>query len=731
MQEMIEDKKMATEEAIDISHYFKLLKSSWLAIVTFSVLVTGLAVLIVLSLTPKYMATATLLIEAQEKKAVSIQEVVGIDSTQKEYYQTQFEILKSNQIAERVIKQFNLENLDEFNSGLNEKTTLIDTIKQMPMIASLLPQKEDMRSEEDQQEMIRQLVLMAFQARLSITPVRSTQLVKISFISEDPKLAAQIANAVGYAYIEINLESRLSATQYASGWISSRLGELRDQLSDSEQKLSEFLVKEKLIDDSGIDALASQELINLTDRLAEVRDQRIATESAYTALSSNNVTDIASLSSIPVISQHPQVLAIRNAELEAQNEVNELSKRYGAKHDKMIAATARLKSVRDQARSTTKKLIVGIGKELDSLRKQESLLEETIQSRKEEFQDLTVKKSRFESLKREVETNRNVLNVFLTRQKETTATGDFNSTNARFTDEALIPQFANSPKKKMIVALAFVMSLGMAIVLVFIIDAMKNTIESMKDFEDRFGLIPLGGIPLVKVSRFKKKPLDNTLFFDDNESIFTESIRSLRTSLMLSHVNKPHKCIAITSSLASEGKTTVSINIAMSMAKVENVLLIDCDLRKSSIAERFGYKKHQQGLTNFLMMGTDIEDCLLKDERSGLTILPAGMATPNPQELLTSPKFSQMIDMLSSRFDRIIIDTPPTLPVSDALIIGQLAQYALVVVKANETKQDVVKKLFSKLISHNIAIDGVIINQVSDKYGELNYQYGHYGNYTQ
>jgi polysaccharide biosynthesis transport protein len=727
MQQIIEDKKMVAEEIVDLSHYFTLLKKHWLSILTFVILVTGLAVLVALSLTPVYTATATLMIEAQEKKAISIQEVVGIDSNQKEYYQTQFEILKSNQISERVIKQLGLDNLEEFNPSLVNKSSLLDSIEAMPLISSLLKSQKKERSEEQIQESIRQTVLNVFQKKLAIEPVSNTQLVKIRFTSADPKLAAKIANAVGYSYIETNLESRLSATQYASGWITGRLGELKDQLAKSEQTLSEFLVKEKLIDDSGIDALASQELLNLTTRLAEVRDERIATESAYTALTSSKVTDIAQLASIPAISQHPQVVSIRAAEVNAENEVNELSKRYGPKHDKMIAANARLRSVRDQARATTQKLISGIGKELEATRKQETLLMDTIQSRKSEFQALTVTKSRYEALKREVETNRDVLNVFLQRQKETTATQDFNSTNARFTDEALVPQKPSAPKKGLIVALAFVASLGLAVVLVFIGDAMKSTIESLKNFEDRFGLIPLGGVPVVKARRFKKLPLDNSVLFDEQEISFAESIRSIRTSLMLN--NRENKRLAITSSNASEGKTTVSINIAMAFAKLENVVLIDCDLRKSSVAERFGMKKFQQGLANHLVMDTQLADCLYKDERSGLTVLPAGMIVTNPQELLSSSKFIDLLNTLEQQFDRIIIDTPPSLPVSDSLIIGQLTKSALIVVKANETKQETVKKIFTKLLQHKIHIEGVVVNQISRKLASAEYGYGEYGRY--
>ncbi len=728
MQQIIEDKKSGSEEIIDLSHYIRVLKHSWFKISLFALMVTVLTILVVLQLTPKYTATATLLIEAQEKKAVSIQEVVGIDSTQKEYYQTQFEILKSNQIAERVIEQLKLKDLLEFNGSLDTERTIVDDIKEIPLVASLLKKEGVEKSQAEIDESIRQSVLEAFQKKLAITPVRNTQLVKISFTSEDPKLAAKVANAIGYAYIEQNLQARLDATQYASSWITSRLGELQQQLANSEQALSDYLIQEKLIDDSGIDALASQELSALTARLSEVRDRRIEVESAYSALRTTDARDIAAISAIPAISSHPQVVAIRQAELDAQNEVKELSKRYGAKHDKMIAAQARLTAVEDQALATTRQLISGFGKELQALRKQEGLIQSTIDERRGEFQDLTVKRSRYDALKREVETNRDVLNVFLQRQKETTATQDFNSTNARFTDEALVPQLPSAPKKGLIVALAFVASLGLAVVLVFIGDAMKNTIESVKNFEDKFGLIPLGGVPVVKARRFKKKPLDNSVLFDDHEISFGESIRSIRTSLMLN--SRENKRIAITSSNASEGKTTVSINIAMAFAKLENVVLIDCDLRKSSIAERFGLKKFQQGLANHLMMETELVDCLYKDEKSGLTILPAGMIVTNPQELLSSPKFAELLNTLEQQFDRIVIDTPPSLPVSDSLIIGQLTKSALVVVKANETKQDAVKKTFAKLLQHQIHIEGVVINQISRKEASVEYGYGEYGNYS-
>ncbi|RQW63882.1 GumC family protein [Vibrio viridaestus] len=724
MQQVFTKATSPEEDAIDIQHYIKLIYSNWLKIASFTVLITIIAVLIALQITPKYTATATLLIESKEKQAVTFEDALSLDSNKQEYYNTQYEILRSSTIAEKVIKKLNLDQLKEFNPSLSNEVGFWDKVKESPLFASLLKKEEV--NEEDKNESVRQSVINAVKSRLTISPISSTHLVNISFESKDRKLAAKIANEVGYAYIETNLESKLSATQYASSWITGRLSDLRDQLSKSEQALSDFLINEKLIDDSGIQTLASQELANLTKRLADVRDQRIETESAYSALTSGHVTDVGSLSSIPAISQHPQVIAIRQAELAAINQVKELSKRYGPKHDKMIQAQAKLDSVEAQAKDVTEKLIAGIGKELQAQRKQEQLLEKEINDKKSNFQTLTVKRSKYEALQREVETNRELLNTFLTKQKETSATEDYDSAVARFTDMAAVPQYPSKPNKKLIVGFATFVSICFSIFIILVNDLLKNSISTEKGLEDKFGFLPLASVPKIKSKRFAKKPIDSSIFGEDKESIFSESIRSIRTSLMLSNINKSHKTIAITSSLAGEGKTSIAVNMAQSFATIEKTLIIDCDLRKPNLAERFGFKSSQQGLTNHLAMGTAIEDCLYQDSKTGLTILPAGMFSANPQEILSSAKFKLMLDNLADKFDRVILDTPPTIPVSDTLIIGKMADSVLLVIKANETKINTIRKTINKLISHDLVIDGVVLNQVSER-SSADKHYGYYG----
>ncbi len=704
-------------QLLDLGYYIHLIKTRWLPIVTFAVLCSAIAILVVLSITPVYKATATLLIDSSTKKAVSIEEVVGFDTSTKEYYQTQLEILKSNQVAQRVIDKLELAHSEEFNSALKHSepgivSQLKLALKSLPVLKAYMSETDKEPTAEEVEEQINRKVLKAFKAKLSISPVRKTQLVRISFESEDPQLAAQIANEVGHAFIENNLESKLLATEQATSWINTRLSELKSKLDESETKLLAFLKKQELIDDSGIVALTSSELSNLTDRIAKATEKRIETQAVYSALRNSNSKDVTTLASIPLISNHPQIRDIRQAESEAVKRVSELSKRYGPKHDKMIQAQAQLETISHRANRVVAKLVNGIEKELTSAVNQERLLRDELLAKKDEFQELSLVKREYDVLKRDVDTNAKLYDLFLTRQKEASATSDFSSSNARFSDYALVPEAPSKPNRKLIVVLAFAISLGFALVVVIAQDAFNNTIESSRDFENKLGLLPTGTIPKIKDKMYKKTPLDSSVFANDKFTVFQESVDSIRTSLVLSLHNTQRKLIAVSSSVPGEGKTTTSVNLALSFSKLERVLLVDCDLRKPSIAQRFKLNPSTPGLVNHLLMNNPLEECITSIEGTNLDVMSAGMVAPDPQELLGSQGFTELIEKLETKYDRIIIDTPPILPVKDSFIVGKMTGGIILVLKANSTTKSVYKHTMTLFTKHKIVIDGVVLNQV-------------------
>lgn len=723
------------EERLAVGHYLSVIRARLLPISIFTILCTLLTLLIVLSQTPIYRATATLLIEANQKSAVSIEEVVGIDTTAKEYFQTQFEIIKSNRVAQRVIEKMDLINHPEFNSSLVESSGYSAKIAEQ--FNSLLgrfsffnqsPEEQSTVETSLSNEVTKTKVLEEFKSRMSIISVSKTQLVKISFESKDAVLSATIANEIGNAFIENSLESKIVATELATNWINSRLLELKQKLQQSEQALLAFLEEQKLIDDRGIDALTSTELANLTERLSSATERRIASQSLYSALRRKNA-DLASISSLSQISNHPQVTNIRLAEIEAEKRVSELSKRYGPKHDKMIQAKAQLASVQQRAEKVVAKLITGIQQELYRAQRQEELLRQELASKKDEFQELGIVKREYDALKREVDSNAKLYDLFLTRQKETSATSDFTTANARFTDSALIPLEPAKPQKKRIVMISFVASLFSAILAALLLDSLRNTISDSNDFEEKIGLVPLASLPKVKGIRGT-----NPLFKLDKANaklarLYLEKIDSLRTTLLLNQGQDQYaKVINVTSSLPNEGKTSIAMQLARSFSKLEKVLLIDTDLRRPTVYLELNLPRSQAGITNFVHSDISFEECIASPAKAEFDVALSGIATSSPHETLSHKKFHQFIDIAMEKYDRVIIDTPPSLLVSDCLIVGKLVGHMVLVVKAHSTKLSTARTAIDQLHRHNIALDGVVLNSVSTSLSSVHEKY-HYSYY--
>lgn len=722
----LSDKRLfGSDNIFDVGRYINLLKKKWLRIILFSLVCTAIAAAVAMSLPSKYIATATLKLEGDTTKAISIESVVGIDTSKQEYYLTEFEIIKSRAIAERVIERLELYKLPEFNPSLQGEPSVTDELVWKAL--DLLPYKKTSGQEDSElvqdSYITEQRILSRFNKGLSIVPVRRTHLVKISYESKDPQLAADIANAVGEAYIEEGLRARLDVEAEASTWISKRLEELREKLNQSELALSSYLESEQLVDNSGIDTQAGSALEDLQSQLNMATDKRIELESKYSTLVNGNLSNEQVFAATEVISLHPQVVTLNSNLASVDKEITELSKRYGPKHKKMIAAYAKRDSLKAQLNTTVRQLVSGIGKELKTAKAREELIQKEMASRVDNFQELSIKKRKYDSLVLDVETNKNILNLFVNRQKETSAVNGFETQSARFTDRATPPIAPAKPNKKLIVVLVFLVSALFAVVVVLFRESLKNTIDTVKGCEERLGLIPLGSIPQV-TNRESRNGITSELFFDKDSVAFSESVRSLRT--LLSLMKRDNKFIAIASSLPNEGKTTTAINLAIAYAQTERTVVIDADLRRSSIAERFGLSKFEKGLVNHVVMGEPLKECLHKDEKSGVTILPAGMIAPNPQDVLSSDRFVALLNKLQEHFDRVIIDTPPALTVSDSFIIGKHAESVFLVVKANSTRVKTFRNTISHFSNHGVKVEGVILNQVKTKISKNEYSYYNY-----
>ncbi|HCG79847.1 MAG TPA: hypothetical protein DE015_11660, partial [Oceanospirillales bacterium] len=666
----------AAVEVIDLSHYWQVIRRQLKKIILFSAIITVIAVLVALAITPVYRATATILIEAEEAKVLSIEEVYGLGSASDEYYQTQFEILKSRELAKRTVLELGLIDNPEFNPAhpANKKSF---SIKEM-----ILGEAEPLTEEE-----ILAKTVDTFWEAVSISPVRKTQLVKVSVDSESAEMARVAANAMAQQFIESQLDAKVEVTQQAAGWLSDRLGGLKAKLEASERKLQQYREDNDLVDVEGVDTLVAKEIDQITEALVEARARRLELQGTYEQLQSLGALNYDNLSSLPSIISNPVVVNLRDAETQAELKVSELKKRYGPLHPKMIAAESDLEAVRESVLTQMKRIATSIESNYLVAQSKENSLEKALRNSKSDVRNLNRTEFTLSEYQREVRTNRQLYEAFFNRVSETSATGDLQTANARVVDPAIKPVVPVKPNKKLIVLLALVVSGMFGVALAFLLDILDSTIKNLDDVERKLDVPMLGLLPLVG----KKQDAGDAeqmvrAFVGEGMDGFRESVRTLRTGLTLASMEQPASVILVTSSVPSEGKTTTSTNIAEAFGQMEKTLLIDCDMRRPSVAKKLGLAPNVPGLSNAVAYPDMLDECIQSRPELGIDVISAGPIPPNPLELLGSKNFRDILDTLRGRYQRIIIDSAPMQAVSDALYLSTLVDGVVYVVKADATK---------------------------------------------
>ncbi len=723
------------EEGLDFREYWRVVNRHKWGILSITLLCGVLAALVAYSLEPVYRATATLLIESKSAKVVSIEEVYGLDNPNREYYQTQYEILKSHSLGRKVVESLGLwkhPQYDPAKQAPRQARLNIDWRAWLPAV--LLPEED---AEPPTKEQRKEATTGAMLDKLAIQPVLNSHLVKISFDSPDRALTYRVANELAVAYIESNLEARLQMTKTAASWLTERLAGLRKKLEKSETALQTFHDRERLVDVKGVDSLTASRLGDLSSKLVEARGQRTAAEAVYKQVRALRGKSSEQMESIPAVIKHPLVNALKQKEAEAERRISELAKRYGPQHPKMIAARSNLEVVRKGLKKRIATVVSGVAKEYEAARAGEAELVRSLAGSKKEMRDINRKKYRLGVLEREVETNRQLYELFMTRFKETSATGDMHSANARVVDPARLPGAPFKPKKPRIVILTLLVALVLTIMLAFLLERLDNTLKTTEDVEARLLLPVLGMFPRLKTrGRKDKAPLRH--FLDKPKTNFAESVRTVRTGILLSGLDDPHKVIVVTSSVPGEGKTTVSMNLAFAMGHLKKVLLVDADMRRPSIGEACGLEPSAVGLSHLVAGAAQVSDCVHHIEDTHVHVIPAGIVPPNPLELLSSRRFRDVLEKLGQAFDHIILDTAPTLAVSDALVVASHANGVVYVAKADATPYQAAQVGVKRLRQADAPLIGVVLNQVAARkpssYGGYGYYegdyYTHYG-YTE
>ena len=703
-------------DTLDIVEYWRAIAKRRWSILGLTILVAVLAWLVVSNMRPVYRATTTILIEQGKSKVVSIEEVYSQGMIQREYYQTQVEILKSEELARKVIERLKLTEHPEFDPRQ----------AQPGILARYLPSAQSepaVRSEDD----ILKSVVGRFKRNLQVQLVRNSQLAQITFVSNDKELAAKVPNALAEIYIENDLDARMAMTQKATEWLRQRMGELKTKVDTSERALQEYRDRERIVDTKGVALGASRQLEEFTRSLVEARQKRAQAESAYAVVQQIKAgrSQIA-YESIPSVIGNPLVQRMKEQEAEADRRLSDAAKRYGPEHPKLIQARAEYETAKENTKRQIDVVVAGLAKDYEVAKANEASIEHALSQSKSDIQGLSRKEFQLGVLEREVQQNRNLYDMFVNRLKETSVGGDTQSTIARVVDPATVPSSPFAPNRTQIVGIAAAVTLIIAAMLALLLDRLSNTLNSTTDVENRLGVPALG--VLQKIKGFTKKGfLSELAFFNDTQSTFSEAVRTVRTSVLMSSLDDPHKVVVITSSVPEEGKTTLSFNLACALGQVKKVLLVDGDLRRPKIGKLVGRDRKNPGLADLVAGQAQVSQCVFFDDRAGIHVLPAGTVPPNPLELLSSRRFADVISKLKEAFDIVIIDSAPLQLVSDAQVLSQFASAVIYVVKADATPYQVAQNGLKKLRRVGAPLLGVVLNQLDLEKAEK--YYGEYSGY--
>ena len=709
-------------ETIDLLDYWRSIVKRKKAIIGFGLAIALVAAAVVMAITPTYRATTAVLIETGRANVVAIDDVYSGVSQSREHVQTQLEIIKSRQVSLRTITALKLWDQPEFDPRKAQEGT-------MHSIKTMLGMAQHREPDSWTEAELAAATLQAFEKKRTIELVRLSQLVKVHFESADPALAARVANEIAKQYIESDLTARYEMTRQASDWLQERLTDLKAKLTESERKLQVFRDGAGIIDTKGIaQSGAGQQIAEINQRLIEARIRLAETETAYRQIRS--APKGADFSDIPAVLRNPSVGEAKRALAESERKFSEVKQRYGMEHPRYIAAKSEADASTGNLKRQVDSVVASLTREYEVAQATVRALEATLGQTRSGVQNLNRKEFELGVLEREVQSNRDMLSLFLNRAKETSAASDLQSTIARVVDPATVPERPIKPKKTQIVLIALVLALMAGALMALLLEQLDRTLKTTDDVERKLGAPLLTTLPLLN-SADATRAHSSHLFADQPNSVFAEAIRSARSGVLLSSIDAPQRVILVTSTLPGEGKSTFAVNLAMAHAKTQRTLLIDADMRRPSLAKALDLPPAGKGLSN-LVAGTATEaDCLRKIDGSELTVLASGALPPNPLELVSSQRFAQTLQQLKARFDIIIIDSPPVELVSDALMISVHTTGVIYVAKAFDTPTPLIKKALERLRRANGSLLGVVLNQFdfvqAHKYHGDQSGYGQYG----
>ncbi|MFZ0314381.1 MAG: polysaccharide biosynthesis tyrosine autokinase [Candidatus Korobacteraceae bacterium] len=691
-----------------------LLRYKWmiLAVVLVSL---AMGTVIALSTTPIFEAVGRIVINREGADAAGLKSAEASADSDDDYMvsvDTQTHVLQSDAIAKLVISKLSLDS----NPAFAGKGASAASPTGAPLSANV-PEIEPHREAG---------LVAKFHRALQISSIPRTRLLEIRFSSPDPVLAAKVVNTVIDTYIEQNYKTHFEATTRTSNWLTQQLSELQMKVEQSQEKLVRYQKEHGILGIDEKENIITSRLDELNRQLTAAEGDRMQKESVYRLASSGDPDLLSNLD------PSSPLMKLRSQEVDLHRQRAEASVKFQPTYPKVEELDSEIAAVQADIKIEVNRVAEKYKKDYQAALEREKLLRASLENQKNEENELNESSIEYSLLKRDVESNRQLYEGLLQKLKEAGVMTGLRSSNVRIVDPASPPTAPSTPNIPRNLMMSLLVGLAGGVSLAFILESRDNTVHSLEQAQmitalPSLAFIPLASSPgrsLLRTPRLSRTTAASATALQP-KSQMAEAYRALRTSILLSRTGQSAKVLMVTSALPQEGKTTTSVNLAIVLAQHDaRVLLIEADMRRASISQVFGLEQPDVGLSTVLGRNTPIEAAIQPIPGiPNLSLLPAGPVPVNPAVLLGSSRMKDLLVNLKSRFDYVIIDTPPALSVTDSVLLSSLADAGLLVVRSGVTSKAALRRVCDVLAHVDARMMGVVLN-AADAVESDRYYYG-------
>jgi len=723
----------AGEGMLDLRHLLTIFRRRLTLFIAIAMIVFALVVVVTFQLTPRYSANTELIIDPRKEQVIDMNQVLSGLTPDTAVVESEVKIIQSRSLAAKVVDELNLTDDPEFNATLvvlkglalwkhNVSSWVGDLLK------TLLPKgKQDTPlTYEERQLITKDKAVSTLLDRLNVRRSGLTYVISLSFESEVPKKAAKIVNTVADKYLVDQLEAKFDATKRANEWLEERLGTLRDEVQAAERAVEIYRAKNGLLNAKG-SSLTEQQIAELTGSAiilrAELAEKQARLNTVDQQLKSGRGEDVTAVLDSSVITD------LRRQQSEAIRRQGELQSRYGARHPEILKVKSELADIQNQIQQQINRIVSSLRGEVSVARQRVASLERDINRLKKTLTSNNAALVRLRELERDAAASRTLYESFLDRFKQTSQQQSLLEADARIISRATPPTAPSFPNKQLMVLLGFVLAVGAGGAAVLVAESLDRGLHTSQDVEHLLGVPCLASLPMVDRKKNQKSPADYVI--DKPLSSFSEALRTLRASLLYGGSSDGGaKIVAITSALPGEGKTSMALSLARVSAMMgAKTLVIDADIRRRMLTET-AHLHPVTGLVDIIEGNASFESAVVADTQKGLDILPLVEHKDNlTLDLFGRPAMRTLLKNLQEKYEFVIIDTAPTLPVAETRILASLVDSVVLLVRWRKTPREIVKAALESLQRVNAPLAGVALTQV-DLAVQHSYGYGYgYGSY--